>query len=210
LSANRVPIETLVGFGLVNEKGSESKPALYARAWRAGDDRVVLLLVAALDARLLQQLAVLLLGHPLTPLLDDRTHYPTSLAVNSLRSSLANSLDAHSPRTIDTRESHGARVTERRAYPGSARLEERTLQVVLHGFLGYPERPSYPNGGQLAGVHHSVHRHLRDAHYPGHLGDRQKAHLAQPIIGLSHASPCFRHVTVSRLPLRQPDTHVLG
>jgi HAD superfamily hydrolase (TIGR01490 family) len=37
-----------------------------------------LLLVAPLDARLLQQLAVLLLGHPLAPLLDDRTHAETS------------------------------------------------------------------------------------------------------------------------------------
>jgi hypothetical protein len=34
----------------------------------------VLLLVASLDARLLEQLAVLLLRHPLTPLLNDRTH----------------------------------------------------------------------------------------------------------------------------------------
>jgi hypothetical protein len=39
-------------------------------------DAVGLLLVASLDARLLQQLAVLLLGHPLAPLLDDRTHEP--------------------------------------------------------------------------------------------------------------------------------------
>src|SRR3954470_7484165 len=40
----------------------------------AGGTRVSSLLVAALDARLLQQLAMLLLRHPLTPLLDDRTH----------------------------------------------------------------------------------------------------------------------------------------
>jgi hypothetical protein len=33
-----------------------------------------LLLVTALDPRLLQQLAVLLLGHALTTLLDDRAH----------------------------------------------------------------------------------------------------------------------------------------
>jgi hypothetical protein len=33
-----------------------------------------LLLVTTLDARLLQQLAVLLLRHPLAALLDDRTH----------------------------------------------------------------------------------------------------------------------------------------
>jgi hypothetical protein len=39
------------------------------------------LLVAALDARLLQQLAVLLLGHPLAALLDDRAH-GTSLGVS--------------------------------------------------------------------------------------------------------------------------------
>src|SRR3954471_19559331 len=36
--------------------------------------RVLLAELAALDARLLQQLAVLLLGHALAPLLDDRTH----------------------------------------------------------------------------------------------------------------------------------------
>jgi hypothetical protein len=35
---------------------------------------VVLLLVTPLDARLLQQLAVLLLGHALAALLDDGTH----------------------------------------------------------------------------------------------------------------------------------------
>jgi hypothetical protein len=40
-----------------------------------------LLLVAALDARLLQKLAVLLLGHPLAALLDDRAH-GTSLGVS--------------------------------------------------------------------------------------------------------------------------------
>ena len=33
--------------------------------------------LATLDARLLQQLAVLLLGHALAPLLDDRTHGET-------------------------------------------------------------------------------------------------------------------------------------
>src|SRR3954469_9905643 len=46
----------------------------------AGGTSVSSLLVATLDARLLQQLAVLLLGHPLAPLLDDRTHVllPTS------------------------------------------------------------------------------------------------------------------------------------
>ena len=38
-----------------------------------------LLLVPALDARLLEQLAVLLLGHALTTLLDDRAHQATTL-----------------------------------------------------------------------------------------------------------------------------------
>src|SRR5919112_778551 len=42
----------------------------------AGGTSVSSLLVATLDARLLQQLAVLLLGHPLAALLDDRTHGP--------------------------------------------------------------------------------------------------------------------------------------
>src|SRR5918911_490559 len=40
----------------------------------AGGTSLSSLLVAALDAGLLQQLAVLLLRHPLAPLLDDRTH----------------------------------------------------------------------------------------------------------------------------------------
>jgi hypothetical protein len=35
---------------------------------------VLLAELAALDARLLEKLAVLLLGHALAPLLDDRTH----------------------------------------------------------------------------------------------------------------------------------------
>jgi hypothetical protein len=35
----------------------------------------LLALTATLDARLLQELAVLLLGHPLATLLDYRTHY---------------------------------------------------------------------------------------------------------------------------------------
>src|SRR5215212_1244773 len=46
----------------------------------AGGTSISSLLVASLNARLLQQLAVLLLRHPLAPLLDDRTHVvlPTS------------------------------------------------------------------------------------------------------------------------------------
>src|SRR5919205_1161916 len=40
----------------------------------AGGTSLSSLLVASLDAGLLQQLAVLLLRHPLAPLLDDRTH----------------------------------------------------------------------------------------------------------------------------------------
>src|SRR5690606_19996474 len=44
--------------------------------------RCRLLLVATLDARALEQLAVLLLGHPLAPLLDNRAHdYPRSLLI---------------------------------------------------------------------------------------------------------------------------------
>src|SRR3954449_12369826 len=44
------------------------------RTTAGGTGRIALLLVASLDAGLLQQLAVLLLRHPLAPLLDDRTH----------------------------------------------------------------------------------------------------------------------------------------
>src|SRR4051795_540990 len=51
----------------------------------AGGTSVSSLLVATLNARLLQQLAVLLLRHPLAPLLDDRTHVllPMSLQKGS-------------------------------------------------------------------------------------------------------------------------------
>src|SRR5436190_7847368 len=44
------------------------------RTTRAATRTADLLLVAPLDARLLQQLAVLLLRHPLAALLDNRTH----------------------------------------------------------------------------------------------------------------------------------------
>src|SRR5580658_8737606 len=58
-----------------------------------------LLLVAALNARLLQQLAVLLLGHALTALLDDRAHGTTllGLADDGHANTLARSgrLDTH-------------------------------------------------------------------------------------------------------------------
>src|SRR5579859_434222 len=58
-----------------------------------------LLLVAALDARLLQQLAVLLLGHALAALLDDRAHGTTllGLADDGHANTLARSgrLDTH-------------------------------------------------------------------------------------------------------------------
>src|SRR5919112_2544915 len=50
-----------------------------------GGTSVSSLLVATLDARLLQQLAVLLLGHPLAALLDDRTHGPAPDVVRAGR-----------------------------------------------------------------------------------------------------------------------------
>src|SRR3954454_9052070 len=49
---------------------------------RHASTRRRLLLVATLNARALEQLAVLLLGHPLAPLLDNRAHdYPRSLLI---------------------------------------------------------------------------------------------------------------------------------
>src|SRR5829696_521873 len=69
----------------------------------AGGTIVSSLLVASLDARLLQQLAVLLLRHPLAPLLDDRTHVvlPTSSRGFSAR----------------TRQRESPRVTRRPSVP---------------------------------------------------------------------------------------------
>src|ERR671929_2209430 len=51
----------------------------------AGGTSVSSLLVASLDAGLLQQLAVLLLRHPLAALLDDRTHVPAPDVVAARR-----------------------------------------------------------------------------------------------------------------------------
>jgi hypothetical protein len=55
-------------------------------------NQFALLLVSALDASLLQQLAVLLLGHPLAPLLDHRTHEGTLTGADRLEA------DAGTPR----------------------------------------------------------------------------------------------------------------
>jgi len=55
-----------------DSSGSARPPVTGQTATAAGGPPAALLLVPALDPRLLQQLAVLLLRHPLTALLDDR------------------------------------------------------------------------------------------------------------------------------------------
>ena len=67
--------------------GADMPVAPHHMGWGATDalSRRRLLLVAALNARALEQLAVLLLGHPLAPLLDNRAHdYPRSLLITRL------------------------------------------------------------------------------------------------------------------------------
>jgi hypothetical protein len=63
--------------GCFGERSAKSRPvgALPLRLVTPQSPSVrALLLVATLDAGALEQLAVLLLGHPLAPLLDYRTH----------------------------------------------------------------------------------------------------------------------------------------
>ena len=68
-SARELPTE------VARDPGDEDDPA--GAAHTANEPRGLLAELATLDARLLQQLAVLLLGHALAPLLDDRTHRET-------------------------------------------------------------------------------------------------------------------------------------
>src|SRR5258708_15670179 len=66
--------------GIMRSQGALARPRHADRSGHPG-----LLLVPALDARLLQQLAVLLLGHPLTALLDDGAHEATPLGTTAKR-----------------------------------------------------------------------------------------------------------------------------
>src|ERR1700683_3301537 len=137
-----------------------------------------LLLVAALDARLLQQLAVLLLGHALAALLDDRAHRTTllGLADDGHANTLARSgrLDTY-PRRGYPRCGVLARpdaVTRPSGWPprapgplpvaavSSRGTDEGSFQVLIDCLLGDPEGTSDADRFQLARVDQAIHGHL--------------------------------------------------
>src|SRR4051794_20026418 len=156
----------------------------------AGGTSVSSLLVATLNARLLQQLAVLLLRHPLAPLLDDRTHECSRRREISARTRQPGSSPGVARRpsvpaaprrrcrgaALNGPEPKNLRRTTSLAFAGSGDVGVRVAQVVLHGPLGDAEGTADADGGELAGVDEAVHGHLRDPHHRGDLGDGQEGH----------------------------------
>src|SRR3954453_10423111 len=114
--------------------------------------------LASLDARLLQQLAVLLLRHPLATLLDDRTHEYLFRATLSSSSGIPDlpgrpaQTNGHGVRPRKTRLSSGgpALARSRRTVQAwcSARAVEALPQVLVDVVLGHPERTTDPHRGQ--------------------------------------------------------------
>src|SRR5579871_5741741 len=107
-----------------------------------------LLLVAALDARLLQQLAVLLLGHALAALLDDRAHGTTllGLADDGHANTLARSgrLDTHPCKRLPLMRR--ASATDHRHRPGGPGIKPVTSHA---GTRRAPPQGPGPAPGQL-------------------------------------------------------------
>jgi hypothetical protein len=83
---------------------------------------------------------------------------------------------------------------DRKRQVRSADVVERSLQVVVDGPLGDPERPAHPDRGQLLGMDESVDRHSRDTHQRRHFGDREELDLCQSRVvrRTSHSTPSFR------------------
>src|SRR3954451_7950171 len=154
----------------------------------AGGTSVSSLLVATLNARLLQQLAVLLLRHPLAPLLDDRPHECSRRREISARTRQPGSSPGVARRpsvpaaprrrcrgaALNGPEPKNLRRTTSLAFAGSGDVGVRVAQVVLHGPLGDAEGTADADGGELAGVDEAVHGHLGNAHHRGDLGHGQE------------------------------------
>jgi len=99
---------------------------------------------------------------------------------------------------------------------GSAGVEIRGLQIIVHGLRVDAERPSHADRGQLAAVYQAVHGHLRDPHQGRDLGDREELRPAEtglpfllslggPVrfVDGSHLFNYLRHMSRRRLPLRR-------
>src|SRR3954447_23485980 len=120
--------------------------------------------LAALDARLLQQLAVLLLRHPLATLLDDRTHE------NPLPERLVRGPGGPGRPRQPSRQGVSGRI--RAVASGTARSAgavEALAEVLVDVVLGHPEGAADANRGQLSVVDQAVDRHLGHAHHRGDL-----------------------------------------
>src|SRR4051794_11486014 len=162
-------------------------PALPMR--RAGCRRLLAEL-ATLDARLLQQLAVLLLGHALAPLLDDRTHGTPFKSRTGPRGSARRTGPAYPPLAGRQNRAARARWARRsaRVRAGSAGAVEALAEVLVDVVLEDAERSADPDGREVAVVEQAVDRHLGDAHHRRDLGDGQELRRAVPGVG-SHRAP---------------------
>src|ERR687890_1390320 len=118
----------------------------------AGGTSVSSLLVAALDAGLLQQLAVLLLRHPLAALLDDRTHVRAPDVVAARRPP-STGRSHRAPREVissctTTRTGTSPGVARRPSVPGGP------AATLPRGPAGDPDPPA--GGGVVRGTGVSV------------------------------------------------------
>src|SRR5215204_3120790 len=94
-----------------------------------GGTSISSLLVASLDARLLQQLAVLLLRHPLAPLLDDRTHVCSRRRDEMISSSVI-------PLALPEAAGPGHPATERTGRPAAPLPRADRRRRKVRGFSG--------------------------------------------------------------------------
>src|SRR6478735_7872731 len=163
--------------------------------------------LATLDARLLEQLAVLLLGHTLAPLLDDRTHRETFQQYCGPPDQPAGPAKPIRPRRTgrigrSDADRTGALPGRRSAGPTSTRAVEALAQVLVHVALEDAERTADTNGGQLAAVDEPVDGHLGDAHHCRDLGDGEELRLGNVPGAGSHRAPHTFCLTRHRLPHR--------
>src|SRR6478609_2481307 len=133
-----------------------TRTTLPALAIRRRSRSALLAELATLDARLLQQLAVLLLGHALAPLLDDRTHRETFQQPYSR--------PRKSPEDRPNLSGDGAPAEsagpsgpdepcfDAHAGASSAGAVEALAQVLVDVLLEDAERAADPDGGQVAAV----------------------------------------------------------
>src|SRR3954447_8980945 len=122
------------------------RAARAATPQRAGA-RGASLLVAALVTRLAQQLAVLLLGHPLAALLDDGAHVSSQSVQSGSRSVPTGAYPAQ--RDGASRRSPPAAITRCRRHPRRrSAADSRARPAPVRGRTGPPAPPAAPRRGR--------------------------------------------------------------